>query len=51
MDNTATFLTAAFGIHDLFEDVFAARKNRLRYLILETKMKIWKNSGVGKLIE
>jgi hypothetical protein len=32
----ASFLTAAFGVNDLFEDVFFAKKDRLRYLMLET---------------
>ena len=35
-DNT-TFLTAAFGVNDLFENVFLASKNCLRYLLLETE--------------
>ena len=33
--NTASFLTAAFGVHDLFENVFSTKKNNLRYLMLE----------------
>jgi phosphatidylserine/phosphatidylglycerophosphate/cardiolipin synthase-like enzyme len=35
--NSATFLTAAFGVNDLFENVFYTNKNRLRYLMLETE--------------
>ena len=35
-DNT-TFLTAPFGVNDLFENVFLAKKNCLRYLLLETE--------------
>jgi phosphatidylserine/phosphatidylglycerophosphate/cardiolipin synthase-like enzyme len=57
--NTATFLTAAFGVHDLFEDVFAARKNRLRYLMLESededmeKLRSWKFNrvAIGNVLE
>jgi phosphatidylserine/phosphatidylglycerophosphate/cardiolipin synthase-like enzyme len=46
--HTATFLTAAFGVNDLFENVFSAKKNHLRYLTLETeddsmeKLRSWK---------
>jgi hypothetical protein len=55
MDNagTATFLTAAFGVHDLFEDIFSAKKNRLRYLMLETededmeKLRSWKFNRIA----
>lgn len=39
--NTGVFLTAAFGVNDLFEEVFAKDKDYLRYLLLEkadTKM-------------
>jgi phosphatidylserine/phosphatidylglycerophosphate/cardiolipin synthase-like enzyme len=32
---TAVFLTAAFGVNDLFEGVFAKDKDYLRYLLLE----------------
>ncbi len=35
--NTALFLTAAFGVHDLFEKVFSEKKNLLRYLMLESE--------------
>jgi len=33
--NTGVFLTAAFGVNDLFEEIFAKDKNYLRYLLLE----------------
>jgi phosphatidylserine/phosphatidylglycerophosphate/cardiolipin synthase-like enzyme len=33
--NTAVFLTAAFGVNDMFEEVFARDKDYLRYLLLE----------------
>ena len=51
--NTASFLTAAFGVHDLFEDVFATKKNRLHYLILESededmeKLRSWKFNRIA----
>ena len=35
--NTAVFLTAAFGVNDLFEKVFSEKKKLLRYLMLETE--------------
>jgi phosphatidylserine/phosphatidylglycerophosphate/cardiolipin synthase-like enzyme len=35
--NIAIFLTAAFGVNDLFEKVFDSDKNNLRYLILESE--------------
>lgn len=35
--NIAIFLTAAFGVNDLFEKVFDNDKNNLRYLILESE--------------
>lgn len=39
MDNakSASFLTAAFGVHDLFENVYSTKKNNLRYLMLESE--------------
>jgi hypothetical protein len=57
--NTATFLTAAFGVHDLFENVFSAKKNRLRYLLLESededmeKLRSWKFNriAIGNVLE
>jgi len=33
----AVFLTAAFGVNDRFEEVFARRRNNLRYLLLESE--------------
>lgn len=33
--STAVFLTAAFGVNDLFEGIFARDKDYLRYLLLE----------------
>ena len=33
--NTGVFLTAAFGVNDLFEEIFAKGKDYLRYLLLE----------------
>jgi phosphatidylserine/phosphatidylglycerophosphate/cardiolipin synthase-like enzyme len=33
--SSAVFLTAAFGVNDLFEEVFAKDKDYLRYLLLE----------------
>jgi phosphatidylserine/phosphatidylglycerophosphate/cardiolipin synthase-like enzyme len=55
----ASFLTAAFGVHDLFEKVFFAKKNRLRYLMLETKddkmeqLREWKYNriAIGNVLE
>jgi phosphatidylserine/phosphatidylglycerophosphate/cardiolipin synthase-like enzyme len=35
--NNTTFLTAAFGVDDHFEAVFAKKRNCLRYLMLETE--------------
>ena len=51
--NTATFLTAAFGVHDFFEDVFLTQKNNLRYLMLESededmeKLRSWKYNRIS----
>jgi phosphatidylserine/phosphatidylglycerophosphate/cardiolipin synthase-like enzyme len=51
--NTATFLTAAFGVNDLFENVFSTKKNNLRYLMLETededmeKLRSWKFNRIS----
>lgn len=55
----ASFLTAAFGVNDLFEQVFIAKKDRLRYLILDTKddnmkqITAWKYNrvAVGNVLE
>ena len=57
--HTATFLTAAFGVNDLFENVFSAKKNHLRYLTLETeddsmeKLRSWKFNriAIGNVLE
>jgi phosphatidylserine/phosphatidylglycerophosphate/cardiolipin synthase-like enzyme len=57
--NTASFLTAAFGVHDLFEDVFFTKKKRLRYLMLESededmeKLRSWKFNriAIGNVLE
>jgi phosphatidylserine/phosphatidylglycerophosphate/cardiolipin synthase-like enzyme len=51
--NIATFLTAAFGVNDLFEDVFSAKKKCLRYLTLESededmeKLSSWKFNKIA----
>lgn len=51
--NTATFLTAAFGVHDYFEKVFTLKKNNLRYLMLESededmeKLRSWKFNKIS----
>jgi phosphatidylserine/phosphatidylglycerophosphate/cardiolipin synthase-like enzyme len=34
---SAVFLTAAFGVNDLFESVFAQSRDYLRYILLETE--------------
>ena len=57
--HAATFLTAAFGVNDLFENVFSAKKNHLRYLTLETeddsmeKLRSWKFNriAIGNVLE
>jgi phosphatidylserine/phosphatidylglycerophosphate/cardiolipin synthase-like enzyme len=57
--NTATFLTAAFGVHDFFENVFSTQKNNLRYLVLESededmeKLRSWKFNriSIGKVLD
>ena len=36
---SAVFLTAAFGVNDLFEEVFAQPRDYLRYILLETEDK------------
>jgi PLD-like domain len=51
--NSATFLTAAFGVNDLFENVFSTKKNCLRYLMLESededmeKLRSWKFNRIA----
>jgi phosphatidylserine/phosphatidylglycerophosphate/cardiolipin synthase-like enzyme len=51
--NTASFLTAAFGVHDLFENVYTTKKNNLRYLMLESededmeKLRSWKYNRIS----
>ena len=51
--NTASFLTAAFGVHDFFENVFSTKKNNLRYLMLESededmeKLRSWKFNRIA----
>jgi phosphatidylserine/phosphatidylglycerophosphate/cardiolipin synthase-like enzyme len=55
----ASFLTAAFGVNDLFEKVFFAKKKRLRYLMLETEddnmehLRAWKYNriAIGNVLE
>jgi phosphatidylserine/phosphatidylglycerophosphate/cardiolipin synthase-like enzyme len=37
--NTAVFLTAAFGVNDLFEEVLAHEKPYMRYVLLESEDK------------
>jgi hypothetical protein len=37
--NTAVFLTAAFGVNDLFEEVLADEKPYMRYVLLESEDK------------
>ena len=57
--NTATFLTAAFGVHDLLENVYTTKKNNLRYLMLESededieKLRGWKYNriSIGNVLE
>src|SRR4029453_12730480 len=34
---SAVFLTAAFGVNDLFEEVFGQPRDYLRYILLETE--------------
>jgi hypothetical protein len=51
--NTASILTAAFGVHDFFEKVFSTEKNNLRYLMLESededmeKLRSWKLNRIS----
>jgi phosphatidylserine/phosphatidylglycerophosphate/cardiolipin synthase-like enzyme len=55
----ASFLTAAFGVNDLFKKVFFAKKKRLRYLMLETEddkmeqFRNWKYNriAIGNVLE
>lgn len=57
--NSATFLTAAFGVNDLFENVFSKEENHLRYLMLESEddnmeiLRKWKFNriSIGNVLE
>jgi hypothetical protein len=56
---SASFLTAAFGVHDLFENVYSTKKKNLRYLMLESededmeKLRSWKYNriSIGNVLE
>lgn len=61
MDNaqTAVFLTAAFGVNDMFKEILAKPRDYLRYLLLESKdaeidelAKVkYNNVAVGNILE
>lgn len=56
---TAVFLTAAFGVNDMFQEILAKPRDYLRYLLLESKDKKidklaavkYNNVAVGNILE